>query len=185
MSPQLVECKETQHNNDGTFTVTTYHTGHAITTKSMVNYKAKSAALSGVNSLLKACKIPTIPNSKRHGLFVSWYENGHKSCNCHYFRGKRHGPYESYHSNGRPHISCTYVRGHLQGTYLSRNSHGVVTSQLRYAEGGILHGPAKYYDDLGNLVNSCHYHNGIAMADNCGYWLLLLTTVVWDNKLQS
>lgn len=160
MSPN----KETRRNSDGTITVTTYH-DDCVTSKSLARHRVRSAVVSDINSLLRICKIPRIPNTQEHGLHLSWYENGNKHTSCYYFRGKKHGPCESYYRDGTTHISCTYVRGQLQGLLTSYNEFGQFNTELNYGQAGKLHGVCKYYDNSGKLISSVYYHDGNKVRD--------------------
>ena len=67
---------------------------------------------------------------------IKFYPDGKVQCDMNFKEGKKFGPYKEYYPNGQIYIWANY------------------------ADGGVLDGVYKEYDEAGNVVKDCVYKNG-------------------------
>lgn len=77
-------------------------------------------------------------NSKRHGKWIAWYDNGVIWSIGYYNEGLRNGSSEVYYPNGEVRYEKHYVNDTAEGTWLFYNENGEPIGKAIYEEGELI-----------------------------------------------
>ena len=88
----------------------------------------------------------TYKNGKKHGVSITYFENGKKAEITRFENGVKEGEWRQFYETGQPKAKGTYVNGKLQGevTYFEPNGRPGIKGQ--YSR-GLMHGTWYYFDD--------------------------------------
>jgi hypothetical protein len=81
------------------------------------------------------CYEGAIKNGKRHGSYITYYDNGNKNIETVYVNGILHGYYAVYNENGNKWIESAYVDGKRHGHYITYTANGVMIDDVVYENG--------------------------------------------------
>lgn len=116
------------------------------------------------------CELPDqLPERRRHGLALSWYDDGGLSRMTTSDHGRLDGPYVQWHRNGKPAVAGRYRADQRDGTWTVWFESGQREEQCGY-ERDVQHGPfATWWPDGKRRVLG-QYCRGV----QCGAW------TTWD-----
>lgn len=83
---------------------------------------------------------------------------------------EREGLWIDYHAGGTIHTLKQYVDGELNGLSIRMTEHGQLLSQEHY-QNDVLHGPQRYYDNLGRLERELTYIEGVKDGIETEYYI--------------
>jgi len=145
---------------NNTITVIGYYPGEQHSVQYKVNFiYNRKVYITRINTALRTCGIPTIPNSNRHGLYETYYPNGEPKLVCYYDDGVLNGSYNEYYDNGNIKVKCNYVNGKICGHYTTYHSNGVKSCHCTH-ERGLKYGVETVYRENGEEREQWVYTKG-------------------------
>ncbi|MEK6647576.1 MAG: toxin-antitoxin system YwqK family antitoxin [Candidatus Firestonebacteria bacterium] len=98
-----------------------------------------------------------------HGINKKWYENGNQKSELSYINGRFHGLVKEWYPDGESKLEVLFIDGRKHGL-----EKGVIRMTAKGFErfeilndNGQIHGTAKYYDRMDNLVKEETYFRGV------------------------
>jgi antitoxin component YwqK of YwqJK toxin-antitoxin module len=105
----------------------------------------------------KNCK-----NSKLHGLYEKWYENGKLDMRCRYIDGLHNGLYESWYENRQLFCKFYYLDDKINGLYERWHVNGQPYIKSNYKDGK-LDGLYEEWFDTVEVRYKIIYENGVSI----------------------
>jgi antitoxin component YwqK of YwqJK toxin-antitoxin module len=104
----------------------------------------------------------SIKDGKKHGPYVTYWDNGQLFSKRTYKNGKMDGPWVSYWGNGQLFSKGTFKDGKQDGPWVGYHENGQLNYKGTYKDGK-KDGPWVYYHDNGTVVKSLTgtYKNGV------------------------
>lgn len=99
-------------------------------------------------------------DSRKVGVWITYYSNGKKKSEITYASGRPNGPYTTYYSNGNVEEQGNWSRNRNTGNFKRYHENGKVSQEFNFSETGKREGTQKYYYDNGQLMIEGDWNGG-------------------------
>ncbi len=103
-------------------------------------------------------------DANMHGSMTEWYENGQKKVIWNYKDGKRHGSSTQWYENGQKLAEVNYKDDSVDGFNVTFHENGQKKAEFTYKDGKE-EGLARKWNEDGKLTREATYKNGELISD--------------------
>ncbi len=95
---------------------------------------------------------------EKHGLYVTWLENGQTSAEGNWECGKMHGLVTEWYDNGQKSHEGNWNNNEQHGKWTDYDANGQKSLETNYVDGKV-HGECNHFDECGKLTKTDIYEN--------------------------